>query len=78
MVKGTFWNFSQTKLSHFKEEIYEITKIFLFEVAIFNLISCNTSPTCNKIPIFFFLFLYFSCRGIWQNPLLEQHEKIEK
>jgi hypothetical protein len=33
MVKKTFWNFSQNKKSsHFKEEIYEITKIFLFEV----------------------------------------------
>ncbi len=47
--------------------------------AIFKLIGCSSSPTCNKIPKFIlFLLLYFSCRSIWLNPLLEQHEKIEK
>jgi hypothetical protein len=35
MVKGTFWEITPKKSQHFKEKIYEITKIFLEDLGRF-------------------------------------------
>ncbi len=55
--QGNFSKKIQKKSSHFEEESYEITKIFLriwadFYLHIY-LIGSHGLPTCNKIPCFF-------------------------
>jgi hypothetical protein len=68
------------KLPHFKEESYEIVKIFggfgqffsSFLKSPYLANSFSGSPTCNKIPRFFASQI-LSCNQIWLNPVLADY-----